>query len=163
MVFTAFTRAAVVAAVCVTVATAGPAFAQQPPPRVLKMQSAVPASSTTQDAFRFFADRVDKLTAGQLKIETLPGGAIVPPFEILDATHKKVIDGAYGISYWWFGKNKAATLFANTPAGIAGMDAIDFIGWVYDEVGEVGHDARDLRSLCAGFGMSRVEAVDAGL
>ena len=87
---------------------------------------------TTQDAFKFFADRVDKLTGGQLKIEALPGGAIVPPFEILDATHKKVIDGAYGISYWWFGKNKAATLFANTPAGIAGMDAIDFIGWVYD-------------------------------
>ena len=56
----------------------------------------------------------------------------MPPFEILDATHKKVIDGAYGISYWWFGKNNAATLFSNTPAGIAGMDAIDFIGWVYD-------------------------------
>ena len=120
-----------VAAAAATVAFAGPALAQQQP-RVLKMQSAVPPASTTQDAFRFFADRVDKLTGGQLKIEALPGGAIVPPFEILDATHKKVIDGAYGISYWWFGKNKAATLFANTPAGIAGMDAIDFIGWVYD-------------------------------
>jgi TRAP-type mannitol/chloroaromatic compound transport system substrate-binding protein len=130
MVFTALTRAAVVAAVSAAVAFAGPALAQQS--RVLKMQSAVPATTTTQDAFKFFADRVDKLTAGQLKIEALPGGAIVPPFEILDATHKKVIDGAYGISYWWFGKNKAATLFANTPAGIAGMDAIDFIGWLYD-------------------------------
>jgi TRAP-type mannitol/chloroaromatic compound transport system substrate-binding protein len=130
MVFTALTKTAVVAAVSAAVALAGPAVAQQP--RVLKMQSAVPPSSTTQEAFKFFADRVDKLTAGQLKIEALPGGAIVPPFEILDATHKKVIDGAYGISYWWFGKNKAATLFANTPAGIAGMDAIDFIGWVYD-------------------------------
>src|SRR5687767_15985500 len=109
MVITALTRAAVVAAVSVAVAFAGPALAQQP--RVLKMQSAVPQASTTQDAFKFFADRVDKLTGGQLKIEALPGGAIVPPFEILDATHKKVIDGAYGISYWWFGKNKAATLF----------------------------------------------------
>ncbi|HWN42679.1 MAG TPA: C4-dicarboxylate ABC transporter, partial [Thermoanaerobaculia bacterium] len=94
MVFTALTRAAVVAAVSAALALAGPALAQQP--RVLKMQSAVPPSSTTQDAFKFFADRVDKLTAGQLKIEALPGGAIVPPFEILDATHKKVIDGAYG-------------------------------------------------------------------
>ena len=130
MHITAFTRAVLVAAAA-TVAFAGPALAQQQP-RVLKMQSAVPPSSTTQDAFRFFADRVDKLTGGQLKIDALPGGAIVPPFEILDATHKKVIDGAYGISYWWFGKNKAATLFANTPAGIAGMDAIDFIGWLYD-------------------------------
>jgi TRAP-type mannitol/chloroaromatic compound transport system substrate-binding protein len=130
MHITAFTRAVVVAAVSATVAFTSPALAQQS--RVLKMQSAVPPATTSQDAFRFFADRVDKLTNGQLKIDALPGGAIVPPFEILDATHKKVIDGAYGISYWWFGKNKAATLFANTPAGIAGMDAIDFIGWLYD-------------------------------
>jgi len=135
MVTTALTRAAVVAAVFAAVVFAvvvftGPTLAQQP--RVLKMQSAVPATTTVQDGFKFFADRVDKLTGGQLKIDALPGGAIVPPFEILDATHKKVIDGAYGIAYWWFGKNKAATLFANTPAGIAGMDPIDFIGWVYD-------------------------------
>jgi TRAP-type mannitol/chloroaromatic compound transport system substrate-binding protein len=56
----------------------------------------------------------------------------VPPFEILDATHKKVIDGGHGISYYWVGKNKAATLFSNTPAGIAGMDHIDFLGWIYE-------------------------------
>jgi TRAP-type mannitol/chloroaromatic compound transport system substrate-binding protein len=135
MTCTALTKAAVVAAVSAAAVFAvvvftGPTLAQQP--RVLKVQSAVPPSATSQDALKFFADRVDKLTAGQLKIDALPGGAIVPPFEILDAAHKKVIDGAYGISYWWFGKNKAATLFANTPAGIAGMDAIDFLGWLYD-------------------------------
>src|SRR5262245_62359105 len=122
--------AAMVAALTATLGLVGAAHAQQA--RTLKVQSAVPPSSTAQDAFQFLADRVDKLTAGQLKIEALPGGAIVPPFEILDATHKKVIDGAWGISYWWFGKNKAATLFANTPAGIAGMDPVDFIGWVYE-------------------------------
>ena len=54
---------------------------------------------------------------------------------MLDASHKKVIDGAYGISYWWIGKSKTATLFSNTPAGITGMDAIDFIGWVYEAGG----------------------------
>ncbi len=130
MKINSLTRMVLVAAASATWAFADTALAQQP--RILKMQSAVPPSSTTHDAFKFFADRVDKLTGGQLKIEALPGGAIVPPFEILDASHKKVIDGAWGISYWWFGKNKAATLFANTPAGIAGMDPVDFIGWVYD-------------------------------
>jgi TRAP-type mannitol/chloroaromatic compound transport system substrate-binding protein len=118
------------AALSALAAGAGPLLAQQS--RTLKVQSAVPPSSTAQDALKFFAERVDKLTGGQLKIESLPGGAIVPPFEILDAAHKKVIDGAWGISYWWFGKNKAATLFANTPAGIAGLDQVDFIGWIYD-------------------------------
>ena len=122
-------NAALAVAVSVSLAFAGTALAQQP--RTLKIQSAVPPSSTTQDALKFFAERVDKLTGGNLKIEALPGGAIVPPFEILDAAHKKVIDGAYGISYWWVGKSVTATLFANTPAGIAGMDPVDFIGWVY--------------------------------
>ena len=123
-------KVALVAATSAAFAFAGTALAQQP--RVLKIQSAVPPSSTTHDALKFFAERVDKLTGGNLKIEALPGGAVVPPFEILDGAHKKVIDGAYGISYWWYGKNVAATLFANTPAGIFGMDAVDFIGWVYE-------------------------------
>ncbi len=43
-----------------------------------------------------------------------------------------MIDGAWGISYWWYGKSVTATLFSNTPAGIFGMDAVDFIGWVYE-------------------------------
>jgi hypothetical protein len=43
------------------------------------MQSAVPPSSTAQDALKFFAERVDKLTGGNLKIDALPGGAVVPP------------------------------------------------------------------------------------
>jgi TRAP-type mannitol/chloroaromatic compound transport system substrate-binding protein len=121
---------AVAVAIAAVLVVSDPALAQQT--RILKFQSAVPPSSTTHEALKFFADRVDKLTGGSLKIEALPGGAIVPPFEILDGAHKKVIDGAWGISYWWFGKHKAATLFANTPAGVAGMDQVDFIGWVYD-------------------------------
>ncbi len=111
------------------------AGAQQPAAggaKNLKMQSTWPASLTLQDNFKFFGERVDKLTGGQLKIETLAAGQIVPPFEVLDATHKKVIDGAHAISYYWVGKNKAATLFSATPAGIAGMDHMDYLGWIYE-------------------------------
>ena len=100
--------------------------------RTLKMQSTWPASLTLQDNFKYFAERVDKLTAGALKIEVSPAGQIVPAFEILDATHKKVIDGGHGISYYWVGKSKAATLFSNTPAGIVGMDHMDYLGWMYE-------------------------------
>src|SRR5688500_1373495 len=81
---------------------AAPASAQQT--RTLKMQSTWPPSSTLQDNFKFFAERVEKLTDGQLKIETLAAGQVVPPFEVLDATHKKVIDGAHAVSYYWVGK-----------------------------------------------------------
>jgi TRAP-type mannitol/chloroaromatic compound transport system substrate-binding protein len=112
-----------------------PAAAQAPASRTLNMQSTWPPSLTLQDNFRFFGDRVDKLTGGALKVNVMPAGQVVPAFEILDATHKKVIDGGHGISYYWIGKNKAATLFSNTPAGVVGMDAIDFLGWIYEAGG----------------------------
>ena len=113
---------------------AGGAAAQQPAagPKNLKFQSTWPASLTLQDNFKYFAEKMDKLTGGQVKIEAMAAGQIVPPFEILDATSKKVIDGGHGIAYYWVGKNKAATLFSNTPAGIVGMDHMDYLGWIYE-------------------------------
>jgi TRAP-type mannitol/chloroaromatic compound transport system substrate-binding protein len=127
---TTLKNAFVLTALAAVLGFAAPAGAQQV--KNLKFQSTWPASLTLQDNFRYFTERVDKLTAGQVKIEALAAGQIVPPFEILDATHKKVIDGGHGISYYWVGKNKAATLFSNTPAGIAGMDHMDFLGWIYE-------------------------------
>jgi TRAP-type mannitol/chloroaromatic compound transport system substrate-binding protein len=100
--------------------------------KTLKMQSTWPASLTLQDNCHYFAERVDKLTASQLKIDAMPAGQVVPAFEVLDATHKKVLDGAHAVSYYWVGKNKAATLFSATPAGPFGMDQLDFMGWLYE-------------------------------
>jgi TRAP-type mannitol/chloroaromatic compound transport system substrate-binding protein len=117
--------AAVVTALCI----AAPASAQT---RTLKMQSTWPASLTLQDNFRMFAERVDKLTNGSIKIEALAAGQVVPAFEILDATHKKVLDGGHGVAYYWVGKNKTATLFSATPVGPFGMDHFDFLGWIYE-------------------------------
>jgi TRAP-type mannitol/chloroaromatic compound transport system substrate-binding protein len=120
-------------AVLAAAALAFPAAAQQPAAggaKQLKMQSTWPASLTLQDNFRMIADRIDKLTSGQVKIEAMAAGQVVPAFEILDATHKKVIDGGHGVAYYWVGKSKAATLFSATPAGPFGMDHFDFLGWL---------------------------------
>ena len=61
-------------------------------PLVLKGQSTHPASSNFHLIFKLWAETVEKMTAGRLKIETLPAGAIVPPFEVFDATSKNVLD-----------------------------------------------------------------------
>ncbi|HEX2216520.1 MAG TPA: C4-dicarboxylate ABC transporter, partial [Xanthobacteraceae bacterium] len=42
--------------------------------RVLKMQSTWPASLTLQENFTYFAERVDKLSGGALKIDAMPAG-----------------------------------------------------------------------------------------
>ncbi len=126
---TTFRKALALSAIAAALAVAGPAHAQV---KTLKMQSTWPASLTLQDNFRMFADRMDKLTSGQVKIEAMAAGQVVPAFEILDATHKKVIDGGHGVAYYWVGKHKAATLFSATPAGPFGMDHSDFLGWMYE-------------------------------
>jgi TRAP-type mannitol/chloroaromatic compound transport system substrate-binding protein len=106
-----------------------PASAQET--KVLKMQATWPASLTLYENFTFFADRVQKLSGGRLKIEAMPAGAVVPAFEVLDATHKKVIDGAHAWAAYWTGKNKTAVLFTGGPGGTFGMDFIDYMGWMY--------------------------------
>jgi TRAP-type mannitol/chloroaromatic compound transport system substrate-binding protein len=62
----------------------------------------------------------------------MAAGQVVPPFEVLDAISKKVLDGGQGVAYYWQGKNSAATLFSSTPAGPFGMDHMDFLGWMYE-------------------------------
>ena len=44
------------------------------------------ATSTFMDNFKMFADRIKKASGGRLEIETLPAGAMVPAFEVVDAT-----------------------------------------------------------------------------
>jgi TRAP-type mannitol/chloroaromatic compound transport system substrate-binding protein len=105
--------------------------AQAQAPLSVKMQSTWPASITLQDHFKIFAERVEKLTQGSIKIEAMAAGQIVPAFEVLDATNRKVIDGWHAIAYYWVGKSPTAALFAAPPGGPFGMDHMDFLGWLY--------------------------------
>jgi TRAP-type mannitol/chloroaromatic compound transport system substrate-binding protein len=97
----------------------------------LKMQAAWPSGSLLYHNFQQWAKRVEQLSGGRLKIETLPSGAVVPPFEILDAVHGGVLDGAHSWGGYWVGKNRAAILTTGGPAGPFGMDFWDYIGWVH--------------------------------
>ncbi len=98
--------------------------------RTLKMQSSWPASLTLQENFTYFAERVNKLSGGSLKIDAMPAGQVVPAFEVLDAVHKKVLDGSHSWAGYWTGKNKASILFTGGPATF-GMDMIDAMGWLH--------------------------------
>ena len=99
--------------------------------RTLNMQSSWPASLTLQENFTYFAERVEKLSGGTLKINAMPAGQVVPAFEVLDAAHKKVIDGAHTWAGYWTGKHKASILFTGGP-GTFGMDMIDAMGWLHN-------------------------------
>ena len=101
-------------------------------PKVLRMQTSYPGTTPTFENFQFWAERVNAMAGGRLKIEVLPAGAIVPAFEVLDAVHKKAIDGGQSAPSYWVGKIRAAALFGPAPGGPFGMDWTDYIGWIYD-------------------------------
>jgi TRAP-type mannitol/chloroaromatic compound transport system substrate-binding protein len=98
----------------------------------LKIQTAVPSSSIYFDLNKRFADRVDKMSNGRLKMEMLPDGAVVAAFEIVDAVDKGVVDGGYAWTHYWSGKNTAAGLFSNPAAGGGtGMDQLSHVAWLF--------------------------------
>jgi TRAP-type mannitol/chloroaromatic compound transport system substrate-binding protein len=115
-------------AVGATLAVSAPVLAQT---KTLKMQASWPASLTLYENFTDFGKRVEVVTGGRIKIEAMPAGTVVPAFEVLDATHKKVIDGAHTWAGYWTGKNKAAVLFTGGPAGPFGMDHMDYLSWMW--------------------------------
>lgn len=114
-----------------TLATASTAVSAQSTTK-LRFESAFPATSLFFENSQYFAGRVKAMSGGRLQIEMLPPGAVVPPFEILDAVHKGVLDGGHTAPAYWLGKNRAATLFGPAPGGPFGMDMLDYMGWIHE-------------------------------
>ncbi len=98
----------------------------------LKFEACWPAGSSLYKHFTMLADRIKEMSGGRLEIETLPAGAVVPPFEILDAVSRGVLDGGHTWSPYWQGKHKAAVLMSGGPGGTYGMDVRDYFGWMYE-------------------------------
>jgi TRAP-type mannitol/chloroaromatic compound transport system substrate-binding protein len=96
-----------------------------------KMQSTWTAADMHQICAQGFADKVEAMSGGRLKIDVLAAGAVVPAFEVLDATHRGILDVAHAWPGYWFGKHPAATLFSSAAGGPFGMDNLDFLGWCY--------------------------------
>jgi TRAP-type mannitol/chloroaromatic compound transport system substrate-binding protein len=101
----------------------------------LRFQASFPASSYSFENFRWWSDRVKLMSGGRLEIEVLPAGTLVPAFEVLDATHKGVIDGGHTAAAYWVGKHRAAALFGPSPGGPLGMDIVDLYGWLFEADG----------------------------
>ena len=69
---------------------AAPAVVTAQAPIVIKMQTSWPASDIWMDFARQYVERVEKMSAGRLKIDLLPAGAVVGAFQVLDAVNDGV-------------------------------------------------------------------------
>ncbi len=99
----------------------------QAAPQTLRFQSTWPAKDIFHEYALDFAKKVNDMTGGELKIEVLPAGAVVPPFGLLDAVSKGTLDGGHGVVVYHYGKNSALALWGSGPS--FGMDANMLLSW----------------------------------
>src|SRR5215475_1777329 len=93
----------------------------------MRWQSTWPSKDIFHEFAQDYAKKVNDMTGGDLKIEVLPAGAVVPAFGLLDAVSKGVLDGGHGVLVYHYGKQTALALWGSGP-GFA-MDANMLLAW----------------------------------
>src|SRR5438105_9108150 len=121
-----FLRGAAVAAA--GAATLGfPMVVKAQGPITMRWQSTWPQKDIFHEYALDYAKKVNDMTGGDLKIEVLPAGAVVPAFGLLDAVSKGTRDGGHGVLVYHYGKQNALALWGSSPA--FGMDANMLLSW----------------------------------
>src|SRR5882672_4032427 len=110
-----------------TKAPATPAVVSGSGPSSMRWQSTWPAKDIFHEYASDFAKKINDMTGGDLKIEVLPAGAVVPAFGLLDAVTKGTLDGGHGVLVYHYGKQNALALWGSGPA--FGMDAQQLLSW----------------------------------
>ena len=96
-------------------------------PISMRWQSTWPAKDIFHEYANDFAKKVNDMTGGELRIEVLPAGAVVPAFGLLEAVTKGTLDGGHGVLVYHYGKQNALALWGSGPA--FGMDANQLLAW----------------------------------
>ncbi len=80
-----------------------------------------------------FADFVEKMSGGRMKIQVYGGGELIPSLECFDAVSNGAVELGHGASYYWAGKVPAGQFFASVPFG---MNAQQTMAWVNNGGGD---------------------------
>src|SRR6516164_8272863 len=115
------------AAVATAATVAAPSVVKAQGPINMRWQSTWPSKDIFHEYALDYAKKVNDMTGGDLKIEVLPAGAVVPAFQLLDAVSKGTLDGGHGVLVYHYGKQTALALWGSGP-GYA-MDANMLLAW----------------------------------
>ena len=115
------------AAVATAATVAAPSVVRAQGPISMRWQSTWPSKDIFHEYALDYAKKVNDMTGGELKIEVLPAGAVVPAFGLLDAVSKGTLDGGHGVLVYHYGKQNALALWGSSPA--YGMDANMLLSW----------------------------------
>jgi TRAP-type mannitol/chloroaromatic compound transport system substrate-binding protein len=123
-----FLRSGAVAAAAGAATLAMPNVARAQEAVVFKFQSTWPAKDIFHEFASDFVTRVNEMGSGKLKFELLAAGAVAKALEVQDAVIAGTLDGGHGVTAYWYGKHKAASLFGTPPSW--GWRANQMIGWM---------------------------------
>ena len=104
-----------------------PMIAKAQGPISFRFQSTWPSKDIFHEYALDFAKIVNDMTGGDLKIEVLPAGAVVPAFGLMEAVSKGTLDGGHGVLVYSYGKSNSLALWGSGPA--FGMDANMMLAW----------------------------------
>src|SRR5687767_2676251 len=96
-------------------------------PISMRWQSTWPSKDIFHEYASDFGKKINDMTGGDLRIEVLPAGAVVPAFGLLDAVSKGTLDGGHGVLVYHYGKQNALALWGSGPA--YGMTAQELMSW----------------------------------
>src|ERR1700716_1058203 len=116
-----------VAAAGAAATVAAPSIASAQGPINMRWQTTWPSKDIFHEYALDYAKKVNDMPGGDLKIEVLPAGAVVPAFGLLDAVSKGVLDGGHGVLVYHYGKQTALALWGSGPG--FGMDANMLLSW----------------------------------
>ncbi len=124
-----FLRKAVVGSAGAAVASAAvfPTIHVAQTPITMRWQSTWPTKDIFHEYALDYAKKVNEMSGGRLKIDVLPAGAVVKPFDLLDAVSKGTLDGGHGVLVYHYGKAPALALWGSGPA--FGMDPNMLLAW----------------------------------
>ncbi|HEX7052462.1 MAG TPA: TRAP transporter substrate-binding protein [Burkholderiales bacterium] len=94
---------------------------------VQRWQSAWPERHPCHEHALDLARRVNDMAGGDLRIDLLPLGEVVPAFGLLEAVASGRLDGAHGALLYQYPRHPAFALWAAGPA--FGMDANMLLAW----------------------------------
>ena len=104
-----------------------PMIAKAQGPMSFRFQSTWPSKDIFHEYAQDFAKIVNDMTGGDLRIEVLPAGAVVPAFGLLEAVSKGTLDGGHGVLVYSYGKSNSLALWGSGPA--FGMDGNMMLAW----------------------------------
>lgn len=93
-----------------------------------RFQSTWPQQDIFHEMAADYVRIVNQMSGGRLNLELLPAGAVVGALQMQDAVIAGALDGGHGVTAYWYGKNKAYSLFGTPPA--FGWDAHQMMAWI---------------------------------